>query len=494
MDEAKALISKGKYAEAIPVLEIIASSDKTSAPQALQMLGDCYNITQRASKALECFEKLLADHPNSVAPDKVVRGWIMDSYLANSQPEKALALRKELLSQYQSDAWRLYYIIGRRYVWRHEYGTAIPELAKAVELGAAAKNDPEMIDADWLLIHCYVMEKQWAKAEAVALQLIAGQPDVAYRFYGELGRCYQGREEYGKAVECLEAAVKLSPKDAENLKDDYKSLLRCYEVAGGPDEVMPLARRLVADYPEQPAWRWELGRQHLDRGEYAKAAPLFKEVIESSKERWEIRSSRIYLGQCMYRCGKGAGALADIERYYRDKPDLWDDHLLVRSAVLYYGPKDYEGCVAGLRELIAGTESGKASALVETAKELMSRARAAMGDQAQSAALLEQMANESKDPALLCQAARAYCKSGKHTQARHIFRTVSESTNTSDEIKATCKYGLAICYWHSGLKNSAQRLARRTAELYPGTDAARQARGALCVWSGTVDGRLASGE
>ena len=483
LDEAKRLIGDGKRTEAIAVLEGIASSDQAFAPQALKMMGDCYKIQKKWSQAIKCFEKLLAGYPNSVAPDREVRSWMMDCYLANSQPDKALALRKELLSQYQSDAWRLYYIIGRRYVWRHESSKAIPELTKAIELGIASKNDPGMIDANWFLVHCCVVEKQFAKAEALAQQLIRDHPEVAYRFYGELGRCYQGRGVYDKAIESLETAVKLSPKGAGNLKGDLKSLLRCYEGAGRRDEVTSLARKLVKEFPEEPAWRWESGRQYFGTGEYDKAAPLFKEVIASSKEQWEIRSSQIYLGECLFAVGKGNEALEGIERYYKDKPDLWDEHLLVKSAVLFHGAKDNEGCLAGVRQLLAEVTGGKKSPLVATARELMYRALEEMGKRAEAASVLEAMGADSKDPIWLSRAGQDYYKAGKYTDAKRVYKAVAERAGVPDDVRAECMYGLALCYWETGLKEAARRLMVRVSEAYPDDENARRARGSLYLWS-----------
>ena len=483
LDEAKRLVDSGKYTEAIAALEKIASSDQASAPQALQMMGNCYKIQKNWSQAIKCFEKLLAGYPNSVAPDREVRSWIMDCYLANGETDKALAVRKELLSQYQSDAWRLYYIIGRRYVWRHESSKAIPELTKAIELGAASKNDPGMIDANWFLMHCYVVDKQWAKAEALAQQLIRDHPEVAYQFHGELGRCYQGRGEYDKAIESLETAVKLSPKGAENLKDDFKSLLECYDRTRRSDKAIDLAKKLVEDYPDETSSTWELGRCYVHRQEYDKAEPLFKGIIASSKEQWEIRSSQIYLGQCLFNRGKGEEALKGIEKYYEDKPDLWDERLLVKGAVLFYGPKDFAGCIAPLQELLTKDAGGKKSALVPTAIELLSLAQENTRDWISAAHLFEDTAIRSGDPEYMFRAAADYFRGGDYSEALRLYKAVGRETAVSDDTRAMSMYEIARCYREMGLKYAARRLARKVAEVYPDSEAAARSQESLDSWS-----------
>ena len=69
LTDAKRLVDQGKCKQAIPILDKIAASDPSSAPEAFQMMGDCYKRLRNWSKAIECFERLLADYPDSVAPD-----------------------------------------------------------------------------------------------------------------------------------------------------------------------------------------------------------------------------------------------------------------------------------------------------------------------------------------------------------------------------------------------------------------------------------------
>ena len=483
LDEAKSLVDSGKYTEAIAVLEGIASSDQASAPQALQMMAGCYKILQTWSKAIKCFEKLLADHPNSVAPDREVTSWIMDCCLANNEPDKALALRKELLSQYQSDAWRLYYIVGRRRFWSHEYSRAVPELEQAVRLCVASKNDPEIIDANKRLLQCYILEKQWSRAERIAQKLAKDYPDQAYQWHCEMGKCYQGQGEYDKAIACLELAAELSPSHFEDSKRMFKALLDCYDETGRLDKAIPLAEKLVGDYPEESAWQWRLGWYYLIREQYAKAAPLFERVIKLSKEQWEIRKSQIYLGQCLFNLGKGDEALDRIETYFKNRPELWDDHLLVKAGVLFYGPKDDEGCVAAVKELLAQVADGKKSSLVPTARELMYRALKRMGKQVEAASVLEAMGADSKDPIWLSRAGQDYYKAGKYTEAKRVYKAVTERAGVPDGVRADCMYGLALCYWDTGLRNAARRLMQKVSEEYPKTEGGMKARGSLYFWS-----------
>ncbi len=483
IENAKALMTKSKFAEALPILEGITSSDKTSAPQALVMTGECYKALKKWSKAIEAFQKLMADYPNAAAPDKEVKLWIMDCLLANKEPDKALAMQKELIPQFGPESWRVYLVLGRRYTWNHDPTRAIVELEKAAALGVAAKDSPDMIDLNRRLLHCYVGTKQAEKAETLAQKLNKDYPKISYEWNYELGRLYLGQQEYEKAIECLESASKTVPKTLPVSKNISKTLLDCYDEIGNLDSATELAEGLIAEEPGKSSWQWRLGTYYMSKQQYAKAEPLFAEVIKTSKADWEIRKGLISRGQCLYNLGRGPDALKMVEDYFRDKPEKWDDHLLIKAGVLYYGPRDYAGCVASLTELMTQVDAGKKSALVSASSELLYKALVRNGDQSQAGVEAEKMWTSTKDSDWLLNAGQAYYKAGKYAEAKRVYKGISDDSGMPDGMRAFGLHGLALCYWQTGLKESARRLAERVKTEYSGTLAATAAINSLNEWS-----------
>lgn len=483
LERGRELVKKGDCSGAIPVLSKVVDTDPALAPHALHAMADCYKEQKKWAEAISCYSKLLTEYSGSVVADREIKTWIMDCRLANNEPDKALSLRKDLLNDYGQDAWKLYYIMGRRYVWQHKHAQAIPEFEKAVELGRAGKDAPELLDAKSRLLACYLEDKRWDKAEALAQRLMEECADKAYRWYYAVGKCQQGRRDYQTAIESLEKAAELVPKNAFDGKDIFKALFASYLATRRWDEAIVLGERLVKDQPQEPAWQWELAQIHLQTKEYAKAVPLLKRVINSSKRRWEIRSSHIYLGECLSKMGRGQEALQDIEAYYRDKPELWDEALLVKAAVLLHGPKDSEGCVMTLQELVAADSAGKRSALIPTARELIYQALENLEDWAAAASILEQMAAGSRDPVLLCHAGQNYFHAGKYGEARRVYKALLARSDVPDSVRASSMHGLALCYWDIGLKNSARRMIQRVLDEYPATEGAMKAQGTLYLWS-----------
>ena len=480
LDTAKSLISQGKHKDAIPILEKIATSDPDSAPQALDLMTGCYDVLEQWGKAIECLEQLLNLHPNAITPDGEIKRRMMDYYLADGKFEEYRSLRQELMSEFESDAWKLYYTVGRRRVLRHEYVEAIPELRKAIELAPPMKSNAETItDANYRLLHCYVVRKQWDEAEKLGPKLVQAYPESAYKFQMEMGKCYQVQGKCDKAIEYLEPAAEKCPKDFDNAKRLYKTLLDAYDRIRKYDKTISLARKLIEEYPDEPGYKWELARAYMYVRDYDAAALLFQRVVETSDAEWEIRSSQIYLAQCFSNLDRGEVALARVKAFYKDKPELWDSYLLAKAAVLFYGLKDDQRCVENAKELLTQIAAGKASDLAFTARELMYKAYERMGKWAEAASVLEKMTS----PGYLCRAGDDYFKAGNYAEAKRVYKEVMDQAGVPDEVRAESMYGLALCYQETGLKDAARRLMQKVQEEYPRTEGGMKAQGLLYLWA-----------
>lgn len=382
-----------------------------------------------------------------------------------------------------AEAWKVHYIAGRNLVWKHAHAQAIPELEKALAGCAPGQSSAEIIDVNAKLLHCYVERKQWDKAENLAGRLIKNYPDRAYEWNYELGRSYIMREDYIRATGILESAAETTPKTATIAKYLYKAILDCYDETDRLDKAIPLAEKLLAADPNYSGWQWRLGWYYLNKKQYEKAASLFEKVTKSSKAAWEIRKALIFRGECLYKMGKGEEALTAVDAYFKDRPAQWDDRLLVRAGVLFYGARDDTGCVAALTELLSQVEAGKKSSLVSTARELMCKSLVRKGDWAAAGSMAEKTWTGSKDPYWLVQAGEGYYKAGDYAQAKRVYKAGMDSRGIPADVRAQCMNGLALCYWDTGLKDAARRLAERVMTEYSGTLAATSAMNSLNSWT-----------
>lgn len=485
LKQGQDLVRKGDCENAIRILSSVVPADPSLAPQAIQSMAECYKRQKAWSRAIDCYAELLAKYAGKVAADSEVRTWIMDCYLADGQIEKALSLKRELIDDCGSDAWKVHYTVGRRYVWQHRYAQAIPELEKALALGETRREDPARRDAGTRLLNCYIVEQRWQNAESLLNKLMTEYPDDKRQWHFALGQCYQANAKLDQAIQEFRMALDLASIKKGDLRgrDIGKALFECYLTLGDLESALPLVEALQSSFPAEAAsWQLQLGRIYRSRNELDKALPYFRSVVDSSKKRWEIRSAQIYLGESLFLQGKGDEALAAIKTYYEKRPTLLDEHLLVHGAVLYHGAKDYSRSSATLRQLISDCPN---SPLKPTAQELLVAALEQLGQWNEAASVLEEMASGLKNKGLLKhQIGDAYFHAGRHIQAIKAYRDATKDTTLDSETRADAMYHMALCYQDMGLPNAARRLAEQVSTRYPDTSAARHARGALLLSSG----------
>lgn len=488
----KELIRAGNRDGALAVLGSITDPDFT--PQALLMMAECHRVRLDWPKAIECYTKLLACKPNPAASAEDVKTQLMDCYFAANNTDKGLSLEKELLGAYPGDAWKLHYVVGRRYLWQHNYAQAVPELSKALELGAAFKDNADFSDAKSQLVNAYVAMTQWDNALPLVTELVRDCPARMPEWCLALGKCYQAKGRPQDAIEQFKKALDLTkaPKGDAGVRMIGKALLESYVSTGDLDAATALIRRLQGDYPGDAAdWQLYLGRVYLAQDEHEKAASCFREVVRLSTTRWEIRSAQIYLGECLYKLGKGSEAMTGIKAYYAGHPDLRPEELLVEGAVLYHGAGDYDGAASMMQQFITEYADGPDSygkGLVDTAREIAIESLEKAKRWVDAAAFLEGMASTRQDDGVLrCRIGDDYYMGTDFTQAIKAYRRAMDCPGLSPERRATAMYRMAMCYKGIGFQGSALRIAQKVVDLYPNTNAAKDARGSLYVWSGSEE-------
>lgn len=482
LDSVRYLINLEYANDAIPVLESVIACDPVTAPRALLMISQCYDLLGRWDDARRSIDELQGTHRSSV-PEREMRLRAMDHYLAQGQSDKYQSLRKRVEGDYRDQLSTVYYTVGRRRCFKHEYSAAMLDLRKAVQLGKADSND-DLADANYWLLHCLREEKRWKDVDELGSSLIKKYPAIAYMCEMEIGRGYREQQNYDKAIQHLDAAAKLCPrKDYYNFAFIERFLLDCHSDIGERSKAITLAEKLTQEYPNYSAWQWRLGWYYLLDKQYEKAEPLFRKVIDTSPRRWEIRKGQIFLSECMFNLGKGQEALDAIEVYFKNRPEMWDEHLLVRGAVLLYGPKDYEGCIEAEKQILAQVAAGRRSELVPTAVELIYESYGMMGELDQGAPMMEAQARSTHDAAMLCRVANDYLQAGNYKEASRLFKEVTREDNLLDAVRVDSMYGLARCYWETNMRNAARRLMQEIADKYPDTGKGKQAEAMLSLWS-----------
>ena len=164
LQRGEALYEAGNYDAAIQVLSGVIS-DPDVAPEAYRIMGLCYREKEDYPKAIECFETLLANYPNSVSAGKEVKHALAECYLLGEVWDKLMSLSKSLSNEYPEDGalWQLR--LGISYQGektRHIYAIAACALLSATEAlkyyiafrSCSATNDLLLDSCNWAYDWC----------------------------------------------------------------------------------------------------------------------------------------------------------------------------------------------------------------------------------------------------------------------------------------------------------------------------------------------------
>lgn len=245
LDNAKALISQGKYAEAIPILDKIASSDP-AAPQALKMMGECHKAQKNWLQATKCFEKVLT-YPEAPLQTKDARIQLMDCYLADNETSRGYACLDKLVADYPDDAARFHYVVGRRYQWMHQYAEAAKELREAVKLPTT---DPDAKDAAKRYICCCLSAMDFDGALAYLPTFVSNYPDSVPDIVSK--ELYRWKFKIPQVIDIVEKASTGDEKNANELKI---GLADCYLATNNWDKGLMVLKSI----PDSKRWRSATG-------------------------------------------------------------------------------------------------------------------------------------------------------------------------------------------------------------------------------------------
>lgn len=228
---------RGDYAEAIPPLLSVVQ-DQPASEQARYLLGLCDLLTERYADAVTALEPLWQQKENDFMYLYVL------SIAADGAAQKELS-EKTLtrLVSVGGDSPEFHLMLGKAYLNRQETEKALEELERAASM------DPNLPFVHFNLGIAYVRAGDNARGEQEFLQDIRIEPDVpdTYELLGEfyrragkdgeaeqyfhealqrnprmpgslsgLAKIYLRKEQYQKALDTIDAALRLAPA-AENL-------------------------------------------------------------------------------------------------------------------------------------------------------------------------------------------------------------------------------------------------------------------------------------
>ena len=78
--------------------------------------------------------------------------------------------------------------------------------------------------------------------------------DNKWKIYGNLGHCYQLKENYDEAIECYKQALDVCPDNEEGKWTIHWSLGHCYQSKENYDEAINYYKRALETCPDKKKW------------------------------------------------------------------------------------------------------------------------------------------------------------------------------------------------------------------------------------------------
>jgi tetratricopeptide (TPR) repeat protein len=202
--------------------------------------------------------------------------------LAIAHFQAAAALEPDLLSAHRG--------LGIAYRDVHMWPEAEVSLRKALALD---RND---LDSGRSLGYVYYQEERYDEAIEVLMAVTRDHPDdaMAQEF---LGRALYAMERYDEALAPLQAAVDLDPT-----AEPARQYLALVEYAlGRYDWALGHFQWLLAVHPDDPTWYAYAGQCLYRQGDDAGAVAYLNHALELSRADTVVTRSILYLGQTYYR-------------------------------------------------------------------------------------------------------------------------------------------------------------------------------------------------
>jgi arylsulfatase A-like enzyme/tetratricopeptide (TPR) repeat protein len=265
--EAGVLIQEERYSIAAELLQR-ALAGEPHIPQALLLLGTCYQALGKIEEAKAALDLVLKDNPENVQALIVLANILIRA----GKTEDAVAVCKQMLAVDDRNN-QAYALLGEAYIRAHEEAKAVPYLRKAVEI------QPKLTQYRLDLAACLVGLKQYESAEPMFKALIRDAPNFPFVHFN-LGILYEGQAKWEEARAAYKEEASAFPKEFKAHFNLGKVLLRMGDRRGYLDQM----REVVAVAPDQPE-----GHLFLARGLLLEGAPVdeVQKMVEKGLSRAE---------------------------------------------------------------------------------------------------------------------------------------------------------------------------------------------------------------
>ncbi len=317
-------LKMGYIDTSVKYFEIIKdkTASKTVKISALAQIGDAYQDVGHPEKAIEVYDEILRDHPESVYTDYV-------------QYRQGIAL----LKTERNDAA----ILSFR------------------SLKTNFVNSRYLSDADYYLSLAYFKKGDWGAARDQIIQFIdqtsRDNPFMPEAYY-IAALSYFNLQDYGNALKRFQSIIQIYPLETALIKNVEMGMARCYDKMGNVQEAIRRFVQIVTTYPQatiaQEALIW-LGDHYLQQADYATAIGYYRKFIDDFPGSPRLSLVFYELGQAH----QAKGEYSDALNFYQQIDNLAGGDLYARArlaiADIFAQELDTASAIATYRNIIAAS-------------------------------------------------------------------------------------------------------------------------------------------
>ena len=276
-------LKRGNIDESIKNFELIknATTNKTVKISALTQIGDAYQDIGQLEKAVEIYDEILRDYPESPYTDYV-------------QYRQGIALLKS-----------------------EEIDAATLSLRS---LKTNFPNSKYLVDVDYYLALAYFKKADWNATRDQIAQFVAAVPKEN-PFMAEaqyiLGLAYFNLQDYPNAMKVFQIIVKDFPHETAMIKNVEVALAKCYYEIGDLEEAVKRFSDLSTAYPQtavaQEAMIW-LGDHYMGSADYDTALVYYQKFVENFPGSPKLNLVLYEMGQAYQAKGEYDQAIGAYKR------------------------------------------------------------------------------------------------------------------------------------------------------------------------------------
>jgi len=291
-------------------------------------------VSPEMNRALEKATKVITLHSITAKPE-LKKGPLTDK-------QKAFYNQKE----YNKWIGDNYVLMGKAYVYNHEYGLAIETFRKVI---SDFKNDPVHYEAYFWMARAYIETKEYREAETI-LNTLVNSDEIPRKYmkevYNTYAKFYMAKEDYEKAIPMLEKALEYTRDKHYKIRYTYILAQLYQEVKNFPKAISAYRRVIRMNPPYEMTFNAKINmagsfEAGSDRGREIES--LLKKMLKDDKNI-EFRDQIYYaLGNIDRIEGREEEAIENYKQSVRHSVDnpYQKGISYVTLGDIYYARPDY---------------------------------------------------------------------------------------------------------------------------------------------------------